>query len=196
MLRTTLISILSALILAALLAGAAAAAPAPSTAPVPVYLVDLLTKIYRGDDGSALYLRQQGNDVYGFGEHPGKDYAYVLKGKLVGDTIFASWWDVPEGRRDAGGQEEALGPAALVAARQPDRAGRRRRLRAERLHGDPAERDPVAEPAGRRLPGHEAERSHGRSTATTAAGTTSPRSAARSSAWPSVARSPRSGPAG
>ncbi len=97
MLRTTLISILSALILAALLAGAAAAAPAPSTAPVPVYLVDLLTKIYRGDDGSALYLRQQGNDVYGFGEHPGKDYAYVLKGKLVGDTIFASWWDVPKG---------------------------------------------------------------------------------------------------
>ena len=99
MLRTTLISTLAALALAASLAGAAAAAPAPSTAPVPVYLVDLLTKIYRGDDGSALYLRQQGNDIYGFGEHPGKHYAYVLKGKLVGDTISASWWDVPKGSR-------------------------------------------------------------------------------------------------
>ncbi len=99
MLRTTLISILSALTLAASLAGAATAAPAPSTSPVPVFVAELLTKIYRGDDGSALYLRQQGNDVYGFGEHPGKDYAYVLKGKLVGDTISATWWDVPKGDR-------------------------------------------------------------------------------------------------
>jgi hypothetical protein len=105
MLRTTLISILSALTLAASLAGAAAAAPTPSTSPVPVpvFVAELLTKIYRGDDGSALYLRQQGNDVYGFGEHPGKDYAYVLKGKLVGDTVFASWWDVPKGNRTTKG---------------------------------------------------------------------------------------------
>lgn len=105
MLRTTLISILSALILAASLAGAAAAAPSPSTSPVPapVFVAELMTKIYRGDDGSALYLRQQGNTVYGFGEHPGKDYAYVLKGTVVGDTISASWWDVPKGGRTTKG---------------------------------------------------------------------------------------------
>ena len=105
MLRTALISILTALTLAAFLAGAAAASPTPSTSPVPVpvFLVDLLTKIYRGEDGSALYLRQQGNAVYGFGEHPGKDYAYVLKGTVAGDLISASWWDVPKGDRTTKG---------------------------------------------------------------------------------------------
>jgi len=61
MLRTTLISILSALVLAASLAGAASAAPERSAAtgpPVQVYVAELFTKIYRGDDGGALYLRQ------------------------------------------------------------------------------------------------------------------------------------------
>ena len=99
MLRTTLISILAALTLAASLAGAAAAAPAPSASPTPVFVAELLTKIYRGDDGGALYLRQQGTTVFGFGEHPGKDYAYVLRGTLSGDVISASWWDVPKGGR-------------------------------------------------------------------------------------------------
>ena len=192
MLRTTLISTLAALALAASLAGAAAAAPAPSTSPVPVYLVDLLTRIYRGDDGSALYLRQQGNDIYGSGEHPGKHYAYVLKGKLVGDTISASWWDVPKGTRKqkgsiqlrwsqlgdrivrAGGDD--LDPDVFTAISPNGIRGRTGRRPASRRRSRPISTAP--------------------SSATTRAGTTSMRSAATSSAWPSVARNPRSGRAG
>jgi CubicO group peptidase (beta-lactamase class C family) len=103
MLRTTLICILSALTLGASLAGAAAAAPTASTAPVPVFVAELLTRIYRGEDGGALYLRQQGNVVHGFGEHPGQDYAYVLRGTISGDAIAASWWDIPKGDRTTRG---------------------------------------------------------------------------------------------
>ncbi|MBM3679139.1 MAG: serine hydrolase, partial [Actinobacteria bacterium] len=62
-----------------------------------------LTRIYRGDDGGALYLRQLGSDVYGFGEHPGRDYAYVLKGTVAGDRITGSWWDVPKDGRELSG---------------------------------------------------------------------------------------------
>jgi CubicO group peptidase (beta-lactamase class C family) len=103
MFRTTLISILATMTLAASLTGAAAAAPAQSASssatPVPVVVSALLTRIYAGDDGGALYLRQLGNEVYGFGEHPGKKYAYVVKGTISGDRIAASWWDIPKGTR-------------------------------------------------------------------------------------------------
>ena len=58
-----------------------------------------LTRIYRGNDGGALYLRKVGDRVFGFGEHPGQNYAYVLDGKIVGDRITGSWWDVPKGTR-------------------------------------------------------------------------------------------------
>ena len=57
-----------------------------------------LTRIYRGDDGSVLYLRQLANAVYGFGEHPGSRYAYVLTGSIGGDQIIGKWWDVPKGK--------------------------------------------------------------------------------------------------
>ncbi len=99
MFRTTLISILAALALAASLAGAASAAPTPSLGPVPVFVAEVLTRIYVGDDGGALYLRQLGDEVYGFGEHPGKKYAYVVKGTISGDRINGSWWDIPKGTR-------------------------------------------------------------------------------------------------
>ncbi len=55
--------------------------------------------IYRGDDGGVLYLRTMGDTVYGFGEHPGKKYAYVLAGSRAGDRINAKFWDVPKGTR-------------------------------------------------------------------------------------------------
>jgi CubicO group peptidase (beta-lactamase class C family) len=57
-----------------------------------------LTRIYRGEDGGALYLRQLGSKVYGFGEHPGREYAFVLVGTVTGDRIDGSWWDVPKGQ--------------------------------------------------------------------------------------------------
>ena len=69
----------------------------PSTAP-PVR-ASVLTRVYRGDDGGLLYLRQLGAKVYGFGESPERHYAFVLSGSLTGDRITGSWWDVPKGWR-------------------------------------------------------------------------------------------------
>jgi hypothetical protein len=71
--------------------------PPPPPTPTPTVLVDPLTRIYRGEDGGALYLRHTGDKVYGFGEHPGLKYAYVLTGTVSGDRIVGSWWDVPKG---------------------------------------------------------------------------------------------------
>jgi CubicO group peptidase (beta-lactamase class C family) len=101
MFRTTLISVLVALACAASLAGAASAAPtsSASSAPPVLLVVENLTRIYRGDDGGALYLRRLDGKVYGFGEHPGRKYAYVLTGSISGDEIKGSWWDVPKGTR-------------------------------------------------------------------------------------------------
>jgi CubicO group peptidase (beta-lactamase class C family) len=78
----------------------------PSPSPSPSVLN--LDQIYRGDDGSALYLRLAGTRVYGFAEHPGRHYALVLTGTLNGFVIKGSWWDVPKGklrRRSAGKME-------------------------------------------------------------------------------------------
>jgi hypothetical protein len=56
-----------------------------------------LKPIYRSDDGGILYVRAVGDNVYGFGEHPGKKYAYVLSGTRNGDFINAKFWDIPKG---------------------------------------------------------------------------------------------------
>lgn len=58
-----------------------------------------LSKIYRGGDGSAMYLRVVDNKVYGFAEHPGQKYAYVLTGARQGDTMTAKFRDIPKGTR-------------------------------------------------------------------------------------------------
>jgi CubicO group peptidase (beta-lactamase class C family) len=100
MFRTTLIALAAAVSVAAL-AGSASALPGPTSPPIGAS--PSLTRIFRGDDGGALYLRQLGNKVYGFGEHPGRHYAYVVSGLISGDRITGSWRDVPKGtRRDNG----------------------------------------------------------------------------------------------
>lgn len=101
MFRKTLITALFSVALAASVTGAAAAATTPSASPAPPtqVLIENLTRIYRGDDGGALYLRRLGGKVYGFGEHPGLKYAYVLTGTISGDRIVGSWWDIPKGTR-------------------------------------------------------------------------------------------------
>jgi hypothetical protein len=85
----------------ATLTGAASAALDPLD--LPIGSSASLTRIYRGDDGGALYLRQITSKVYGFGEHPGRDYAYVLTGSVSGDLIVGKWWDVPKGSRETSG---------------------------------------------------------------------------------------------
>jgi CubicO group peptidase (beta-lactamase class C family) len=96
--RTTIATLVAAVLVAAL-AAVGSAPRASATSPIPAQLGELLTRIYRGEDGGALYLRQIGPKVYGFGEHPGLGYAYVLVGTMSGDRITGSWWDVPKGTR-------------------------------------------------------------------------------------------------
>jgi CubicO group peptidase (beta-lactamase class C family) len=66
------------------------AAPAPAT--------QHLTRIYRGDDGSLLYTRQVGSQLFGFGEHADTKLAFVFLGTIDGSTVKdVRWWDVPKG---------------------------------------------------------------------------------------------------
>jgi CubicO group peptidase (beta-lactamase class C family) len=104
MLRTTLITVALAVALAAGAADHAAAGQTPQAGPVapaesgPRRVP--LTRIYRGDDGSVLYVRQLlTGAVFAFGEHPGLDRAYVLSGTVGGDRVDGSWWDVSKGKR-------------------------------------------------------------------------------------------------
>jgi CubicO group peptidase (beta-lactamase class C family) len=85
-----------------------------------------LTRIYRGDDGGVLYLRKVDNLIYGFGEHPGKKYAYVLKGEQQGDRILAKFWDVAKGTRSEFGSIElqvSQAGARLVRKSNPANIG-------------------------------------------------------------------------
>ncbi len=53
---------------------------------------------YRCNDGGHYYVRQVGNQVFWFGEHPGGNWANVFKGTLNGTTLRGSFYDVPKGR--------------------------------------------------------------------------------------------------
>jgi hypothetical protein len=63
-----------------------------------------LTRLYAGDDGGALYTRSDGAAFVAFAEHPGKNYAFVLRGTIKGDVIEVDWWDVPKGKRPRKGE--------------------------------------------------------------------------------------------
>ncbi|MCB0524555.1 MAG: hypothetical protein H6576_00105 [Lewinellaceae bacterium] len=55
-----------------------------------------ITGVYISDDGGAFYIRQKGNDVYWFAEHPGKKYAHVFYGKMDGNRLTGNWYSVPK----------------------------------------------------------------------------------------------------
>jgi CubicO group peptidase (beta-lactamase class C family) len=78
------------------------AVPLPPLAPPPIPAA-ALQGIYRGDDGSAYYQRVVGNTIVGFGEHPGRDYAFVFRGERSADgaSIAGTFWDVAKGSRGA-----------------------------------------------------------------------------------------------
>ncbi|HXG76929.1 MAG TPA: serine hydrolase domain-containing protein [Gaiellaceae bacterium] len=66
-----------------------------------------LNRIYRGDDGSALYTRQVGQTLYAFGEHPGRGTAFVLAGTVEGSAVKDTrYWFVPKGRAQGRGTIE------------------------------------------------------------------------------------------
>src|SRR3712207_1790086 len=68
------------------------AAPGPTPAPITA-------GVFRADDGGAVYVRAVESTVYAFAEHPGKDYAFVLRGTYVDGRIRGQWWDVPKHSR-------------------------------------------------------------------------------------------------
>lgn len=89
--------------------------PPPTATPTATPV--LLTRIFRGDDGHALYLTERDGTVTGFGEHPGLGYAYVLQGTLSGNQIDANFWDIPKGTRKTNGTitlQVSQGGARLV----------------------------------------------------------------------------------
>jgi len=63
-----------------------------------------LTRIYAGEDGGALYTRTEGATFVAFGEHPGNNYAFVLRGTIKDNVIEVDWWDVPKEKRPRKGQ--------------------------------------------------------------------------------------------
>jgi microsomal dipeptidase-like Zn-dependent dipeptidase len=58
-----------------------------------------LTGFYRGDNGNCgqAYIRQIGNNVYWFGEHPNGSFGHVFSGTISGNTLTGNLWDVPKG---------------------------------------------------------------------------------------------------
>lgn len=55
--------------------------------------------VFRADDGAAVYVSAVGSTVYAFAEHPGKDYAFVLRATHADGHISGQWWDVPKHSR-------------------------------------------------------------------------------------------------
>ena len=113
MLRLSLITAAATLALAAPAAAQIGSTPPPPPPPPPPVLAPVdpaiapqaLQRIYRGDDGSAYYQRVVGTTVVGFGEHPGRDYAFVFRGTVSSDgkTITGTSWDVAKGSRTGAG---------------------------------------------------------------------------------------------
>jgi len=69
--------------------------------------VSNLDRIYRGGDGSVVFLRQIGSTVYGFAEKS-PTFATVLRGTLTGTKVSGKWWDVPKGERRRTGDLELV----------------------------------------------------------------------------------------
>jgi len=88
----------------------APAAHLPLDGPAPP-----LTRIYRGADGSKLYLRTVSSTVVGFAEHPGGTYAFVFRGTRNENVITGHWYDVAKGKR------ASVGKVSLTIINQGDR---------------------------------------------------------------------------
>ena len=97
MIRSTLVCLGSAI--AALMLASASSAADPTRAAIS-------PGVFRADDGGAMYVRAVGTTVYAFAEHPGKDYAFVLRGTLAEGRIKGTWWDVPKHGRSTTGAIE------------------------------------------------------------------------------------------
>jgi hypothetical protein len=65
-----------------------------------------LTGGWVGDDNGFYYLREMGDTVWWFGEHPKRLWANLFKGVRSGDTIKGEWIDIPKGKTSGKGSLE------------------------------------------------------------------------------------------
>ncbi len=56
-----------------------------------------VTGFYTANDGGYYYVRQRGNKVFWFGEHPNGSFANVFYGTITGNQISGTFGDVPKG---------------------------------------------------------------------------------------------------
>lgn len=63
-----------------------------------------LTKIFCCNDGGLYYIREIGNNIYWFGEHPGGYFSNVFIGERLGNELKGQWFDVPKGRACSSGE--------------------------------------------------------------------------------------------
>ncbi|MFD2565478.1 DUF7452 domain-containing protein [Aquimarina rubra] len=79
----------------------------PSNAKFNVIAFDLsapnISGYYTCNDGGHYYIRQTGQDIYWFGEHPNGGWANVFKGRVNGYQITGQFYDVPKGRAQGSG---------------------------------------------------------------------------------------------
>jgi hypothetical protein len=63
-----------------------------------------LSGVYKCNDGGTYYVRQNGNNLWWYGESgDGVGWANVFKGTIRGDEIRGSWVDVPKANSKGGG---------------------------------------------------------------------------------------------
>lgn len=65
---------------------------------------DTLTGGWLSDESGFFYLRQIGDTVWWFGEHPKRDWAHVFKGTRSGPTLSGEWIDLPKGKSSEKGE--------------------------------------------------------------------------------------------
>jgi hypothetical protein len=93
--RNFLQNSLGALALLLLLAGTTLSAAAPAYPLKPAY---------KGNDGSAYYVRQIGSNVYWFGEKADGGFANIFYGTRSGNQVTGYWADVPKGATHGNGK--------------------------------------------------------------------------------------------
>jgi hypothetical protein len=64
-----------------------------------------LTGDWQCNDGGTYYLRQDGRDIWWYGEknHTNTPWSNVANGDIVGNQLHLNWVDVPKGRAGGGG---------------------------------------------------------------------------------------------
>ena len=75
-----------------------------TTAPKPTTPVSNLSGVYKCNDGGTYYVRQNGNNLWWYGESgDGVGWTNIFKGTIRGNDINGNWVDVPKGNNQGAG---------------------------------------------------------------------------------------------